>query len=86
MSHRAFKIKHTAPKGPFGPACCPDERQRLHTFHAIVGEALAEFIDNDEADAGRVIGTTQFLEEEATVVLLEEVKHCIIKRFGEPTL
>lgn len=40
---------------PFGP--------QEPTFHAIVGEALAELVDHDEADAGRVVGPTQFLEE-----------------------
>lgn len=33
------------------------------TFHAIVGEAFAELVHHDEADAGRVIGATQFLKE-----------------------
>lgn len=68
------------------PACCLNGQQRWLTFHAIVGEALAELIHDDEADAGRVIGSTQFLEEEATAALVEEVKHVITRAAGKSQL
>lgn len=58
-------------------------QQRFHTFHAIVREALAELIHNDEADAGRVIGSTQFLGEKARVALVGEVQHFIIRLAGK---
>lgn len=35
-----------------------------HTFHAIVGEALAKLIHHNEGDAERVIGTTYFLKKQ----------------------
>lgn len=48
-----------------------------HTFHAIVGEALAELIDHDEADAGRVVGSTQFLKEVVLVTLFAQNHHSL---------
>lgn len=60
-------------KGQPGPHGVQTGRQRLHTFHAIVREALAELIHDDEADAGRVIGSAQFLGEKARVALVGEV-------------
>lgn len=46
----------------------------VHTFHAIVGEALAELIHHDEADAERIVGPTYFLQEE-NGNMIQDINH-----------